>query len=255
MSKEFFVTPFPVENEQSTVWRYMDFTKFISLLDKKRLFLCRADRFEDSFEGSLPVVNIDNSKTDFYREKILEGKWGYAKMQEYLKEKSERSELIKRFVYISSWYLNEYESAAMWKLYAQTNEAVAIKSTVKYLRESLPKYDELLIGRVKYIDYKKEYMEEVPLVDRFFYKRKSFEYEEEVRVVIFNLNEKWDSRFQAVEVNGGIYVKTKIDSLIDEIYVAPNSPNWFQELVENVAKLYGINKPVIRTSLDDKALY
>ena len=151
--------------------------------------------------------------------------------------------------------MNEYESAAMWKLYARTNEAVAIKSTVKHLHESLPKYDKLLIGKVKYMDYKKEYMEERSLADRFFYKRKSFEYEEEVRVVVFNLNEKWDAKFQVTEVDDGVYIKTKIDSLIDEIYVAPNSPNWFQELVENVVALYAIKKPVIRTSLDDRALY
>jgi hypothetical protein len=254
MSKEFFTVPFPVENEQSTIWRYMDFTKFVSLLDKKSLFLCRADRLE-SFEGSLPVITVDNSKAKFYKEKILEGSWGYAKMQQQLKEKSEESELLKQFAYISSWYMNENESAAMWKLYAQTNEAVAIKSTVKCLRGSLPKYKEIYIGKVKYINYKGEHLEENSLIDRFFYKRKSFAYEEEVRVFIFNLNEKWGTEFQAVEVDGGVYLKTEINSLINEIYIAPNSPSWFHELVENVAQLYGISKPVVRTSLDDKVLY
>lgn len=105
------------------------------------------------------------------------------------------------------------------------------------------------------MDYKREYIEEESLIDRFFYKRQSFKYEEEARVVVFNLNEKWGTRFQAVETEGGVYIKIKIDNLIDEIYVAPNSPDWFQELVENVIKLYTMNKPVIRTSLDDRALY
>ena len=151
--------------------------------------------------------------------------------------------------------MNEHESAAMWKLYARTNEAVAIKSTVKRLRKSLPKNEELLIGRMKYIDYKKEYIEQKSLTDRFFYKRKSFKYEEEVRVVVFNMDEKWGSKFQVIEVDGGIYIATKLGSLIEEIYIAPNSPNWFLELVENATNLHKINKPIVRTSLDDGALY
>ncbi len=151
--------------------------------------------------------------------------------------------------------MKEYESAAMWKLYTQTNEAVAIKSTFRRLQESLPRSDKLLIGKVKYIDYKKERLGEKFITDRFFYKRKSYEHEEEIRVVLFNLNDEWPSSIQVVETEGGVYIKIQIDTLIDKVYVAPNSPDWFRELVENIVRLYGIHKEVIRTSLDDKALY
>ncbi len=255
MPKETFSAPFPVEDENRTIWPYMDFTKFISLLDRRRLFLCRADKLEDPFEGSLPLSNVENLRSEIYKEKAIKGKWGIEKTKQYINDLSEGSKLLKRFAYISSWFMNEHESAAMWKLYTRTNEAVAIKSTVKRLRDSLPKYDELLIGRTRYMDYKVGSIEQESLVDRFFYKRKSFDYEEELRVVVFNLNEWWDKKFQVIEVEGGAYIKTKIDVLINKIYVAPNSPEWFQELVNKVARLYGINKKTIRTSLDDKALY
>lgn len=255
MPNKSFTTPFPVEDENTTIWRYMDFTKFVSLLDKKKLFLCRADKLEDSFEGSLPLDNVESLKSEIYKEKAINGRWGVAKTEHYINDLSEGSKLLKNFTYISSWYMSEHESAAMWRLYARTNEAVAVKSTVKRLRKSLPKNEELLIGQMKYIDYKKEYIEEKSLTDRFFHKRKSFKYEEEVRVVIFNMNEKWDVKFQTTEVDGGIYITTKLGDLIEEIYVAPNSPNWFLELVENTANLHKINKPIIRTSLDDSALY
>ncbi|KAF5417648.1 MAG: hypothetical protein C5S38_01290 [Candidatus Methanophagaceae archaeon] len=39
-------------DEDIKIWRYIDFTKFVSLLDKKALFFARADRLSDSFEGS-----------------------------------------------------------------------------------------------------------------------------------------------------------------------------------------------------------
>ena len=33
------------------VWRYLDFTKLVSLVDSRRLYFTRADKFEDPFEG------------------------------------------------------------------------------------------------------------------------------------------------------------------------------------------------------------
>lgn len=41
-------------NEDAKIWHYMNFSKFVSLLDSKMLFLTRADLFEDKFEGMLP---------------------------------------------------------------------------------------------------------------------------------------------------------------------------------------------------------
>ncbi len=38
------------ENEEIKVWRYMDFTKLISLIDTSSLFFTRADQFNDPFE-------------------------------------------------------------------------------------------------------------------------------------------------------------------------------------------------------------
>jgi hypothetical protein len=254
MANESFTAPFPVANEQSTIWRYMDFTKFVSLLNKRSLFLCRADNLEDQFEGSSALSDIEAWKMDFYREKILEGKWGYEKMQRYIDERSKKLEELKQSTYISSWRMSEHESAAMWKIYAQTNEAVAIKSSVERLRKSLPDINALLIGEVKYIDYKKESIAGKIHTDRFFYKRKSFEYEEEIRVVL-DQNDKNHLNKRVVRTEGGVYIKTKIDILINKIYIAPNSPKWFQELVDKVANLYGINKKAKRTSLEDKALY
>jgi hypothetical protein len=36
------------------IWRYMDFTKFISVLDTQTLFFSRIDLLGDKFEGSVP---------------------------------------------------------------------------------------------------------------------------------------------------------------------------------------------------------
>ena len=40
------------------IWRYLDFTKFASLIDKQALFFSRADCLGDPFEGSYSKANI-----------------------------------------------------------------------------------------------------------------------------------------------------------------------------------------------------
>ena len=252
MSEESSFVPLPIQNELNTIWRYMDFTKFVSLLDKKSLFFCRADKLDDPFEGSSTIPNTETWKRSFYQQWVIEGKMGFAMMDQLLKEYADGKKSLKQLVNINSWYMKEYESAAMWQLYAQSNEAVAIRSTVKLLRESLPPFSQLFIGGVKYIDYRVESISEKYITDRFFYKRKSFEHEEEIRAILLNLNPNWLSTIHAVESQGGVYIKVKVDTLIDKIFVAPKSPAWFKELVENIIRLYGIQKDVERTSLDAK---
>ena len=35
----------------SHIWRYMSFTKFVSILSRNELFFPQADKLEDTFEG------------------------------------------------------------------------------------------------------------------------------------------------------------------------------------------------------------
>lgn len=39
----------------SLIWRYIDFTKFVDLVDSSQLYFSRLDKFEDPFEGTMPV--------------------------------------------------------------------------------------------------------------------------------------------------------------------------------------------------------
>jgi hypothetical protein len=41
-------------NREASLWRYMDFTKYVSMLEVKALFLARVDQFGDAFEGAWP---------------------------------------------------------------------------------------------------------------------------------------------------------------------------------------------------------
>jgi hypothetical protein len=87
------------------------------------------------------------------------------------------------------------------------------------------------IGEVNYIDYKKEY---IPFDDMFFpflFKRKSFQYEREVRI-LSDLNDK------DIKINDGLKINVDLNQLIEKIYIHPKSENWYKKLViELVSKL------------------
>ena len=103
---------------------------------------------------------------------------------------------------------------------------------------------------MEYLDYKKETILEDVVTNRFFYKRKSFEYEAEVRALLIA-----GPIGPYIPNEYGILVPVELNVLIDDLYIGPGSPDWFLDLVMNICKRYGIKKVPIRTSLDDKALF
>lgn len=47
--------------DQQKIWRYMSFTKFVSMLDSGKLHFARADTFIDKFESAIPALKFGNS--------------------------------------------------------------------------------------------------------------------------------------------------------------------------------------------------
>ncbi len=205
------------EDPNTIVWKYLDLSKFLDLLMSRKLFMSRSDKFEDQYEGTFSEPTYEEIK------KLSENN---PEFLDYYKSHREK-------VVVSSWHINEYESFAMWQIFTQNNEGLAIQSTIGRLQKALKpeiNYSQF-IGEVNYIDYKKEY---IPFDDMFFpfmFKRKSFQYEREVRI-ISDLSEN------AVKINDGIKIDVDVNQLIEKIYIHPKSENWYKKLViELVSKL------------------
>ena len=68
---------YEIPKDDSVIWRFLDLAKFISLLKERALFMTRADKFEDQFEGAVCALadsdKYDAALTDYYSE-VLEGK-------------------------------------------------------------------------------------------------------------------------------------------------------------------------------------
>jgi hypothetical protein len=246
-----FVTP---DDEDIKIWRYMSFAKFISLLDKQSLWFARADKFSDPLEGSYPKMNIEARKNlpempdDYlpYVDKILAGM-------------AEAKSSWPKYVGINCWHINETESTAMWDLYTLGQEGIAIQSTFTRLLNSFSGVSQdVYIGKVQYIDYAHQVIENPNLYSPFVYKRKNFEHERELRAIIMNpppLGGKGYD-FTVSTMDNGEYVPVDIDTLIEHVYIAPNARTWFIKLFESILTLYGREyTPQISTIYTTKPLY
>lgn len=237
------------EDLNAVLWRYMDFTKFISLLDSKALYFANSTLLGDPFEGSLTNVNVSTRSTLYSDDPFLE---------ERLPEIREE---LKRYHFINCWHQNPRESAAMWKLYAQTTEAIAIKTTYSKLFDALD--ERCHVGEVNYVDYDIAHIPEGNPFGPFLYKRDSFKHEEEVRAIINDMSsaknivdgeEHYEIDFSK-ESPRGILVPVALSSLIVEVYIAPTAPNWFADLVKSVCALYELKAPIISSKLDARPIY
>jgi hypothetical protein len=221
------------EDPNTIVWKYLDLSKFLDLLMSQKLFMSRSDKFEDQYEGTfseptfeeIRKLSIDNP--DFLN---------------YYKSHREK-------VAISSWHINEYESFAMWQIFTQNSEGLAIQSTIGRLQNALKpetNFDQH-IGEVNYIDYKKEY---IPFDDMFFpflFKRKSFQYEREVRIIT-------DIAENNIKINEGLKINVDISQLIEKIYIHPKSENWYKNLVIQLVSELGFNFEIEKSDLESDIL-
>jgi hypothetical protein len=195
--------------------------------------MSRSDKFEDQYEGTF-------SEPTF--EEIKKLAINNPEFLNYYKTHREK-------VAISSWHINEYESFAMWQIFTQNSEGLAIQSTIGRLQKALEPEKNLkqYIGQVNYIDYKKEY---IPFDDLFFpflFKRKSFQYEREVRIIS-------DTSDTAITINDGIKINVDISQLIDKIYIHPKSENWYKNLVIELVSKLGFDIAIEKSDLESDIL-
>jgi hypothetical protein len=108
----------PPDDPRATLWRYMDFTKFVDLLARRALWFSRADLLGDPWEGTYTRANL--------KKRLAQIGAVAEPSDEVLRRNLIATE---RSIYVNCWHMNEGESAAMWKLYLSAREGVAVQST------------------------------------------------------------------------------------------------------------------------------
>ena len=233
------------------IWRYLDFTKFVDLLDTRSLFFTRADRFHDRFEGSYTPTNVKH-RSDVFLDHNL------PVPDQFMQSIAKHSEDWRRWVAINCWHANAHESAAMWHLYLKSNEGIAIRSSYNRLISSFATAtDDIYVGMVRYIDYETEWIPEGNAFYPFVHKRKSFAHENEIRAVINRTPPLKGHLLDLSQptITDGISIPLDLEQLIEHIFVAPDTPPWLTRLVESVARKYAINATVKTSTLSNDPVY
>lgn len=204
--------PLPIPREpQAAVWRYLNFAKFVWSLEAGALFLPYTSSFADVLEGGKRCAR-----------------------------KSDDDGACAPRAAVSSWHASDHESEAMWRIYSPMQEALALRSTYERLRQGLP--DFVRIHLVQYADSPPP--SDDPLLP-YFFKRKAYEHEKELRAVTGNV----PPGYGAVEEETGWQLPIDVGLVIERVYVSPFAQHWFYELVQGVIRRYGLNIPVERSEL------
>lgn len=245
-------------NKDTSVWRYMNFDQFISLLNTQTLWFSRGHIFQQNepYEGRLPLPNA-TMHTDVLLKKLYGTNINIPpeRKEEFIRSHGAIERSVVYNTLINCWNLGEHESNAMWKVYGKTNNCVAIKSTVNRLINSYGEYSDydVYIGEVEYIDHQLDEINPDNYFRVWLQKAKFYESEKELRCIItddgdtrlfpdaephispINLNED-----EIDKLSSGVGVPIDLNCLISKIYIGPQAEKWFEKTVRTTLERYGL---------------
>lgn len=213
----------------------MDFAKFVSMLEKKSIWLAKADTFGDKHEGRFP----DEMRE--YIEKAYEGFDDDDKSP--VKDASDFQDYLLKNTFISCWHHNLKENMVMWEIYCKDKNAVAIQTTVKDLASNID--SSKLSGHsliMKNVEYKNadEIAGELLYEDCFFRKRRHFAFEKEVRINLDTYSRMTPTK----DTPYGYELPVIPNGMIKKVLVHPDSSQWFCDAVDSITSKYELHAPV-----------
>lgn len=222
----------PAIDVNQRIWHYYSLSKFLGMISSSSLYLCRQDKFDDSFEGKMTnrdVAFFDHISPGF--------------------SQSMREDAL-GCVYSNCWTQSDVDEYVLWGTYASLRDGVAVKSTVLKLISALDEKDDrsVYVSGVQYIDYDKDFSfgmtgGKANMIAPHFSKRPYFASEKELRVMYWDTDGKFDNSPE------GLNFKVDLDALIDSVYVAPSSYPWFSNVIQDILDRYGLKKEVIRSGI------
>lgn len=247
-------------NFNQKLWRYMTFDKFLWLLEQQKLYFARLDKFDDPFEGKIFKKTI--SKYIDERIFVEPNSASY----NYLIDHTNNSYIIQSLTtFISCWNLSDFESMALWKIYAKEKNSICIQSTYSTLCNLLE--DDIYLGLVTYEDANPDEKMHENGISYLFRKRMFFEYENEVRAIVCKYREYEQQILGEQHYVGNKLIKDRVEAsphfklplsdlrkvdvhqLISKIIVNPESESWFFDFVKELAsKYYGFSQDQIKES-------
>ena len=217
-------------NENQKIWRYLDFCKFESMLEKKALFFSKASEMQDKEEGHSPKMNL----MAYFAENDPDDPDGSKEFRDIRQSEHREEKDLQRRTFMTCWRIDDRESPKAWDEYIGNQEGVVIQSTYGKLKGCLKEryrvYADLLrtgnlfeensifLEKVEYRNYPDRIGNKTPQEYLRLYtgKQPRFKWENELRAFLVLPNEVEDSGFD---------VPIDLEYLIENIYVSPKVQN------------------------------
>ena len=262
----------PLPPDDLPIWRYVDFAKFVGMLDSGELYLARADTFVDPFEMAVPRLDVAGARQAALQT-LTASPQARAGVLAYLALHGSRTveelsrvpdELLARellrlnnhALYVSCWHINDDESAAMWTVYLGGREGVALQTTVGALRAELDRGSgdtPVYVGAVTYLDYDRKSWGPYRPFNPVMHKRRSFAHEQELRAVV--VRPTWDELAdyadhpERLPATTGVGIPIKLDNLVTRVVCSPRAPEWYVDLVASLLHRFGCDRTPVQSDL------
>lgn len=211
--------------DHTRVWRYMSFAKFVWTIQNRCLWLCRADLLGDPWEISLsgaqlqhiidrhPISPIDEApgETAAERAQRIIGLW-------------------RRTTFINCWNKSPHESNALWKIYCDNTDGIALQTTYEKLKRIGGRHP-LLPVTYPPPGSNSGTPTRAGLITK---KRPMFAYEEEVRIVFRDENNE-------VGATRGVRLNFNFEQLIESVRIHPGANDSFFDTVQTIVNTYAPN--------------
>jgi hypothetical protein len=249
-----------------TVWRYLTFPKYISLLTYGALWFAKLNILTDKYEGAMPSIADAEMLAEYQKFKPAFD----ASLHDQLDTANRRNvEDGRELTLANCWFLADFESQQMWDEYGKGSEGIAIKSTIRALSQHVfcdPQMSH--VGKVEYVDLNTHlisHYEATQAHHRAFLKKKlEYSHENEVRIVTMNFKGPMcvnvdgtaltPEQYQGANMNNfenpGLYIKANLAQLVKSTVLAPGAPIWFDRLVRRIVHLSNVGGPVERSKLE-----
>lgn len=235
-------------DNNTLLWRYLSFSKFLDILETSSLYFRRIDCFKDKLEATQPYGAAFFAKS-------TENPWqvfGYQCVEKQL-------EIYQNMTFACCWHINSNENPDMWKNYVTEhgNEGVAIKTTFRHLSECFDTERALTNLKMKYIDYATDFLDySYPNYPEYLsIKDKQYEYENELRIITlephypeYDPDTLYLIEKPQIYTHKGEHIKVRLNKLIEELYLCPNSTDRFKSIVIELLKKCDINVPVVTSN-------
>lgn len=205
------------------VWRYMSFSKFVWTIQKKCLWLSRANLLGDPWE-----ISLSGEQLQLIIDRHPISPIGEPPPRETATEKAERIiNFWRNKSFINCWNMSAHESNALWQIYCKNADGVVLQTTIEKLKLIKGQYS---LQPVTYPipGSNKKTPTHNDLITK---KRPMFKYEEEIRIVHFDKNDEIDK-------TNGLKLEFDFEKLIDSVRIHPQADSVFFETVQSIVKKY-----------------